>query len=175
MIRRLEKVASKRALRAVGGRRVVGAFLLLGFAALVLGNAVALYEEEGPRRYRLALSEPASLHEHFEGSRQQVAVERFAFYELAARFEGAQVLMPKPLAKRHRWYLERVGRVRVDSSSAKLPAPRLTDKRPADFAGRLDGRPVQFWREPGADYALVESAPQGPLLWVPRQWVEPER
>lgn len=172
-IRRLENIAGESSVRGAGGRRVVGALLLLGVAGLALGNSRALDGEDLPRRHRFALRAPASLYERFDGSRHRASRERYAFYELAARFEGARLLLPKPLARRHGWYLERVAGLVVEVPPVLLPVPKLTARRSADFVGRLDEREVRFWTEPGADYALVERDEKGPLFWVPLRWLEP--
>lgn len=151
----------------------LAALLLVGCAALVVGDALVMGDKQSPRsRQRLALRQPVSLAHRFADSGYRGAEQRFAFYQLSARFEGARLLAPSSLLQRHRWYLERVGGLSIELTRSELAAPTIAGRPAADFEGQLDGRKVLFWSDPGARYALVEAAPDGPLLWIPTSWLE---
>jgi hypothetical protein len=174
---RLKHLASWRFFQRVRDRRLVGAALLVGMAGLAVCNAevIARDRPRKPERW-LALQAPASLYERFRDARYKAARERFAFYQLAARFEGSRLLLSRPFARRHARMLRGVSRISVEEAQGDLrvsEAAAAQLARDAEFTGRLDGRPVSFVVDPGGDYALVEVGENGPILWIPRRLAGP--
>lgn len=173
----LKHLESWRFFRRPRGRRLVGAALLVGIAGLAVFNAdVAARRQPRKPEYAFELRAPASLYERFRDARYELARERFAFYQLVARFEGARLLLSRPLAQRHGRMLKGVSRISVEEASGDVRVSEAAAEQlvqDAAFTGQLDGRRVSFIVDPGGDYALAEVGKDGPILWIPRRLVEP--
>jgi hypothetical protein len=100
-------------------------------------------------------------------AKSKTARQRVALYlQMGERIAGAR-LWVGPEHARHRWFFERIGRVRVGRSERSLRlAPAAALPQTPLATGLLDQAEVLFYEDGSENYALVNGE-HGALLVVP--------